>query len=269
VNNFQIIWSRIPGTQFYFGYCGKSRIPGIQDLKDLRQEAQRVGGVGIRFEPNAQVGKMPEGLVKGRRFFTPKTFYLDLTKSEEELLAAMHPKARYNIKIAQKHGVEIKQSNNIDDFLRLTNETKRRQGFYAHNDEYFKKMWDHLKGSIAHLFTATYKGEVLAAWIIFKFGDFIYYPYGASSEAHREVMATSLLLWEIARWGKAQGCKTFDLWGVEEGKGFTDFKRRFGPAEIEFIGTFDLPTSPLYGLFRIMENVRWWILGSLRHTPNI
>lgn len=270
VNNFQIIWSKIPLTNLYFGYCGKCPIPTKSDLEALKEESKRVGGIGIRLEPNAQVGDLPAGLTKGRKFFTPKTFYLDLTKTEDELLRAMHPKGRYNIRVAQKHGVEIKKDDaNFEAFLELTNATKARQGFYAHDDMYFKKMWETLQPSgIAHLFTATFEHQILAAWVIFKFGDFIYYPYGASSDEHREVMATSLLLWEIAKWGKAQGCTTFDLWGLEEGKGFTDFKRRFGPTEVEFIGTFDLPTSPLYGLFRFLEKTRWWILGSLRHMSS-
>jgi len=270
VKDLLVVWSKIPKTPWYFGTLLKSRMPDEEDIKRLRDEAKRVGGIGIRFEPNVlnnQYSIINNQLVTGRHFFTAKTFYLDLTKSEEQLLKNMHPKGRYNIRVAQKHGVEIKKDDAaFDKFLLLTNATKKRQGFYAHDDIYFKKMWETMQSAgIAHLFTATYKGEVLAAWIIFKFGDFIYYPYGTSSEVHREVMATSLLLWEITRWGKAQGCTTFDLWGVEEGKGFTDFKRRFGPQEVEFIGTFDLPTSPLYWLFRLVEKLRWWILGSLRH----
>ncbi|MEK7163859.1 MAG: peptidoglycan bridge formation glycyltransferase FemA/FemB family protein [Patescibacteria group bacterium] len=270
INDFQIIWSRIPHTKYYFGYCGKCQVPSDKDIENIISESKNIGGIGIRFEPDAQEGKMPDGLVKGRRFFTPQTYWLDLTKSEEELLKNMHPKGRYNIKVAQKHKVVIKESNDIEKFLVLNNLTQKRQGFYAHDEKYFRNMWTHLKDKIAHLFVAEYENEILTAWIIFKYEDKIYYPYGASSDKFRNVQAPSLMLWETALWGKRQGCKIYDLWGVEEGKGFTRFKEQFGPKLVTFIGTYDLIINPvLYKLFRISENIRWQILGSLRHMRAI
>lgn len=270
IGNFQIVWSKIPHTKYYFGTLLKCNLPTKADLNLFREEAKKINGIGIRIEPNAQEGKMPDGVVRGRRFFTPQTFWLDLTLSEEELLKNMHPKARYNIHLAQKHNVVIKESDDLKKFLVLNNLTQKRQGFYAHDDKYFKTMWTHLKEKIAHLFVAEYQNEILAAWIIFEYGDRIYYPYGASSDKFRNVQATSLMLWETALWGKRNGCKVYDLWGVEEGKGFTRFKEQFGPKLVSFVGTYDLPVNPiLYWLFRLMENLRWLILGSLAHMRNI
>ena len=265
INDFQIIWSRIPHTKYYFGYCGKCQVPSDKDIENIISESKNIGGIGIRFEPDAQEGKMPDGLVKGRRFFTPQTYWLDLTKSEEELLKNMHPKGRYNIKVAQKHKVVIKESNDIEKFLVLNNLTQKRQGFYAHDEKYFRNMWTHLKDKIAHLFVAEYENEILTAWIIFKYEDKIYYPYGASSDKFRNVQAPSLMLWETALWGKRQGCKIYDLWGVEEGKGFTRFKEQFGPKLVTFVGTYDLPINPLlYWLFRLIEKIRWITLRILK-----
>ncbi len=270
INDFQIIWSKIPHTPYYFGTLLKCNIPTQEDLNSFRAEAKKINGIGIRIEPDAQNGKMPEGLVKGRRFFTPQTFWLDLSQTEEELLKNMHQKGRYNIKVAQKHGVEIKESDDLDIFIALNNQTQTRQGFYAHDEKYFRTMWAHLKNKIAHLFVAKYEGRNLAAWILFKYEDKIYYPYGASSDEFRNVQATSLMLWETALWGKKNNCKIYDLWGVEEGKGFTRFKEQFGPKLVTFIGTYDLPINPiLYWLFRLMENLRWQILGNLRNLRNL
>lgn len=282
VEDLLVVWSKMPKTPWYFGTLLKSRMPNGEDIKRLRDEAIKIGGVGIRIEPDVDKRLVSSvqrlGLVRGRRFFTPKTFWLDLTKSEEQLLAAMHPKARYNIRLAEKHGVKIEEDNSdaaFEKFWELTDQTSKRQGFYAHDKKYFELMWSVLRqgyggqGPIAHLFVARYEGEILAAWIIFKYDDKIYYPYGSSSEIHREVMAPSLMLWETARWGKSQGAKIYDLWGVEEGKGFTDFKVRFGPQTVEFVGTYDLIINPpLYWVFRLMEWIRWQILDSLRHTRN-
>jgi hypothetical protein len=273
VGNFQIIWSKIPYTKYYFGYCGKCQIPSNYDVENIKKEAKKIGGIGIRFEPDVlspQPLALSPKLIRGRRFFTPQTFLLDLTQTEEELLKNMHQKGRYNIKIAQKHKVLIKESDDIEEFLILNNLTQKRQGFYAHDNKYFQNMWKHLKGKIAHLFVAEYESKTLAAWIVFKHDDKIYYPYGASSGQHRNVMATSAMLWETALWGKRNGCRIYDLWGVEEGKGFTKFKEQFGPKLVTFVGTYDLPVNlTIYWLFRFMEFLRWQILGSLRNLRSI
>lgn len=268
-NQYQIIWSKVPYSKYYFGYCGKSLIPTVSDLELLRIEAKKQNGIGIRFEPNATKGTIPVGLVSGRHFFTHNTFYLDLTKSEEELLKSMDSKARYNVRLSEKKGVVIKEDNSeaaFKEYLDLTFiQTARRQKFYAHNRDYHLNMWKHLGSNIAHLFTATFESQTLVTWIIFKFQDKIYFPYGASSDQHRDVQAPSLMLWETAKWGKANGAKVYDLWGAEEGKGFNRFKEQFAPELIKFVGTYDLPVNLfLYKLFRLSEELRWKILRLLK-----
>ena len=209
--------------------------------------------------------------------FTKYTFILDLTKSEDELLARLHPKTRYNIKVAQKHNVKITEDNSpaaFKAYLRLTEETTSRQGFFAHNKNYHKTMWEIMRAEgIAHLFTASYEGEVLSAWIVFVWGDTIYYPYGSSSRNHREVMAPTLLLWEIAKWAKQKGLKHFDLWGAmgpsptgepdpkDPWYGFHRFKQGFSPRLVEFAGSFDLVIKPvLYSLYTLADTIRWKLL---------
>jgi len=57
------------------------------------------------------------------------------------------------------------------------------------------------------------KNTPLVSWIMFKWKDIIYYPYGASKDIHREVMASNLMMWEMLTWAKKQGAKIFDMWG--------------------------------------------------------
>lgn len=122
-------------------------------------------------------------------------------------------------------------------------------------------MWEELRpAGMAKLLVAKYKGEIVTTWILFKYKDFLYYPYGASTDKYKNVMANNLMMWEAIKLGKKLGCITFDLWGREEGKGFTKFKEGFNPKVVEFLGTWDLPTSPYYGLYRLAEILRWKIL---------
>lgn len=202
--------------------------------------------------------------------FTKYSFILDLTKTEEELLAAMHPKTRYNIRLAQKRGVVIKEDSSpeaFEQYITLMSETTGRQQFHAHNEAYHRQMWSIMhKSGIARLFTASYEGSTLAAWIIFSWKDTVYYPYGASGRQHRDVMAPNLLLWEIARWAKDKGFHSFDLWGAlgpnpnpsDPWYGFHRFKQGYSPRLVEHIGSYDLVIHPLlYKLSVIADVLRW------------
>jgi lipid II:glycine glycyltransferase (peptidoglycan interpeptide bridge formation enzyme) len=113
---------------------------------------------------------------------------------------------------------------------------------------------------IARLLTARYNDEIITTWILFVWKEFLYYPYGASSDKHKNVMANNLMMWEAIRYGRNLKLKTFDLWGREEGKGFTKFKEGYNPKIVEFLGTWDLVTSPLYYLYRTLESARWLFL---------
>ncbi|MBP9819450.1 peptidoglycan bridge formation glycyltransferase FemA/FemB family protein, partial [Candidatus Woesebacteria bacterium] len=101
-----------------------------------------------------------------------------------------------------------------------------------------------------------------------------YYPYGASRSLHRDVMASNLLMWEMIKFGKAQGCTTFDMWGSlgpepnekDPWFGFHRFKKGYGGDLMEFLGTYDLVVDPpLYKIFNIGENLRWkWLKFRLK-----
>jgi lipid II:glycine glycyltransferase (peptidoglycan interpeptide bridge formation enzyme) len=74
-------------------------------------------------------------------------------------------------------------------------------------------------------------------------------------------MANNLMMWEAIKFGKKEGLKTFDLWGREEGKGFTKFKEGYNPQVVEFLGTWDLVVNkPVYRIYRVAEQIRWKIL---------
>jgi lipid II:glycine glycyltransferase (peptidoglycan interpeptide bridge formation enzyme) len=259
---------KLPFTSYKLAIFEKGPKPSHEMLTDLKKIGKENNIVFIKLEPN--VKKEPKlitllvknGATPGRRLFTPSTFQIDLTPSEEDLMKSFSSKTRYNIRLAQKHGVTVKEDNSekaFNRYLELTRETVSRQGFYAHTEKYHRLMWKFLrKGNIAHLLTATYKGKIITTWILFAWKDFLYYPYGASTEEYKNVMANNLIMWEAIRFGKKLGLTTFDLWGREEGKGFTKFKEGYHPKIVEFLGTWDLVINkPIYELYRIGERIRW------------
>jgi lipid II:glycine glycyltransferase (peptidoglycan interpeptide bridge formation enzyme) len=216
----------------------------------------------------------------GRALFTPYTFILDLTKSEEDLLAQMKPKTRYNLRLAQKHGVQIVEDSTeagFQDYLKLLKETTKRQGFYAHTENYQRKMWEKLQPTgIAHLIKAVWQGQVLVTWIVFNYKGRLFYPYGASSREHKELMASNLMMWEVIKLGKRWGCKLLDMWGAlppnpnpkDPWFGFHNFKEGYGGVHARFVGTFDLVIDPnLYKLYRIADRWRWRLLRLKAKLP--
>ena len=276
VNGYQITLHNLPRLPWKAGYCPKSSIPSQEMFEEIKKVAKREKAIFIKFEPNVRSGlefgkKM--GLVKGRALFTKFTFWLDLTKSEKDLLSGMKAKTRYNVRLAEKKGVRvIEDSSNegFEDYWKLMEETTNRQAFYAHNREYHLKMWQEMKkAGQAHLFKAMYKGKVLSAWIVFILNGVLYYTYCASSRDNRELMANNLLAWEVIKFGKKKDCKIFDMWGSlgenpdtkDPWFGFHKFKAGYGGELVEFVGSWDLVINPvLYWLYRVGESIRWMIL---------
>lgn len=279
VNGWLLTFHKLPFLPYTIGYFPKGPLPSAAMIDELTKIGKQKHAIFIQMEPNVlkslkfKVFSLKYLRPSHHPLFTKYTFVLDLTKTEEELLKTMQPKTRYNIKIAQKRGVIISQDDSseaFDTYLSLSKETTRRQGFYAHSETYHRRMWKVLHpAGIAKLFTATYQKTILAAWVVFVWEKTIYYPYGASSRENREVMAPTLLLWEIARWGKNHGYKTFDLWGAlgpnaderDPWYGFHRFKQGFNPQLVELIGSYDLILHPiLYRIYTIADKVRWRIL---------
>jgi len=273
----QITVHKIPFSPFKIAVFEKGPKPTAAMLSTLKNFARKENVMFIKLEPNVKNDKntvltlKKYGCIKGRRLFTPTTFWIDLKPSEEEMLKSFSSKTRYNIKVAQKHGVGISEDNSdsaFEKYLSLTRQTIKRQGFYAHSEKYHRLMWKYLNKDlsakkqtpIARLLVAKYRGEIITTWIVFVWKDFIYYPYGASSDKYKNVMANNLIMWEAIKYGKSKGCKTFDLWGREEGKGFTRFKEGYNPKVVESAGSWDLVTSPFYYPYRLLEVFRWLIL---------
>ena len=133
------------------------------------------------------------------------------------------------------------------------------------------------QAGIAKLWTATYKGQVLAAWIIFVYDGVMYYPYGASSREHREVMAPNLLLWELIKWENKKKLNAFDLWGAigpppaggpdpkTRGMDSIDLNQVSRPNLLNLSGLIDLVIQPiLYKLYCLADTVRWSVLKLLK-----
>lgn len=208
-------------------------------------------------------------LIPAEPWFTPYSGIINLELNNQELLSSFHPKTRYNINLAKRHNVVVSIDNSdqsLESYLNLTSETTSRQAFYAHTKDYHRLMWQTMhKAKIANLMVARYQNQIISAWILFQWHDKLFYPYGASTREHRQVMANYLMVWESIQFGKSMNLKTFDLWGVlgpeveldHPWMGFHKFKMSFNPQYVKYINTKDLVTnSYLYFILKAGNSIR-------------
>lgn len=205
-----------------------------------------------------ELGFRPAGGEAGFGGVQPRyVFRMDITPSEEELLARMASKTRYNIRLADRRGVKVRVAENKDDlsiFYDLLKETAERDRFLVRDFSYFESMWDlFISQGTARLFLAEYQGEYIAGTIAFHCGDRVWYLYGASSNRRRNVMPNYLLQWEMIKWAKSLQCRVYDMRGVPPTDdpqnplaGLYRFKKGFGGEFTEFIPEHDLVLSSFW-----------------------
>ncbi len=213
-------------------------------LKNLAQEEK---SIYIKIEPlDDKVIELMHGFGFKKSFKEIQPHHsvvIDLDKSEEELLFAMHHKTRYNIKIAEKSGVTVKDSDDLEAFWKLLGKTTKRDRFGSHSKEYYKKLLEHFKGADmrADLIMAYHNDKAVAGSLVMTYGDTCYYLHGASDYDFRAMMAPYALHWENMKYLKKRGVKFYDLWGIDAVKwpGITRFKLGWGGQQVEYPGSFD------------------------------
>jgi peptidoglycan pentaglycine glycine transferase (the first glycine) len=240
-------------------------------LKELKKKFK--DAICIRIEPkfnppaSVSLGKKTINIQPG------KTCIINLSPSEEELLAAMHNKTRYNIKVARKHEVEIQKEFVIQnghglyykEAIDLILDTAKRQGYYTHPFSYYEKIVNFFainKRSSdikVAIYKAIYQNKLLAAGIMVDFGKSRTYLFGGSSSEHKNVMAPYLLHFQAMIDAKEAGLTEYDFDGIETstGKeaGFARFKLGFGGHIVEYAGAHDVIQHPLS--YKAYTLLRW------------
>ena len=227
----------------------------LLDLPELRERC-----LFWRIEPVVEIAQpedlMPLSYHRNDAANPASTYLVDLTQSEEDLLASMHEKTRYNIRVAERHGVTVRTSTraaDVDAFLSLMNETAKRDGFVQHPDAYLRASFQALAAvGMARIRLAEHGDMVLAANMEVMFGDTATYLYGASSSEERQLMAPYAIHWSAIQDAKRDGYRLYDMWGANppfkamyyykpSWDGISRFKKNWGGRSINLVGTWDLP----------------------------
>jgi lipid II:glycine glycyltransferase (peptidoglycan interpeptide bridge formation enzyme) len=263
----------------------------VNDLKDIAREQR---AIFIKIDPDVPIGKGIPGLegaieysigtqlkdflvAEGWLFSREQvqfrnTVRVDLSKSKDQLMAGMKSKTRYNIRLAGRKGVEIRNGNleDLDLLYQLYVETSLRDGFIIRDEHYYKNLWTSFMTPSSPVMEtpwlpqcepiiAEVDGIPVAAVVIFSFAGTAYYMHGMSKRIHREKMPNYLLQWEAMIRAKEMGCKFYDFWGAPDT--FTEndpmwgvfrFKQGFNGEVIRTMGAYDLPVHNLAYLFYTM-----------------
>jgi len=279
-----------------------------QVLSDLKDYSKEQGAIFIKIDPDISLGTgvpdSDEDILDplGKKFVHTlqsmgwgysseqiqfrNTVLIDISHSEDELLKNMKQKTRYNIRLASRKGVTVRQGTEKDfHFLfKMYAETSLRDGFAIRDEYYYQTLWKTFFNQNVLLpgkspspvclpLIAEVTGEAVAAVVVFRFADQAYYIHGMSRLLHRNLMPNYLLQWEAIKWAKAAGCKVYNLWGAPESFDEKDsmwgvfrFKRGLGGTVLRTIGAYDLPTRPL--LFKLYSQILPKILGYMRSIGN-
>ncbi len=244
-------------------------------LEQLIQKAKEKSCRWIRIEPETEevLGAIkkstPYKIVKAPRDMQPREILvMDITASEEELLAQMKGKTRYNIRLAEKRGVKVfetREEKYIQAFLDLITATSGRKGITSHPREYYQNFFQVLPESICQLFVAEFEGGIIAANIVIMYEGMATYLHGGTSDVSRDVMAPYLLQWAQIKAAKRLGYHTYDFGGVRTDssahswKGITKFKQGFAPNALpkQYPGAYDIVLDkPKYVFYRILQRLR-------------
>lgn len=269
---FQLTLHQLPYIQSYIGYLPRSIFPSKKVLEYLERLGKEENCVFIKIEPYEEKLKIANQKSKIKisphPLFPQWTQILDLKPTAEELLKNMKPKTRYNIRLAEKKGVIIKEVTNqkgFEVFAKLYFETCKRQRYHGHDRHYHQIIFDQLKINIAHILIAYYQDVPLAAYELFYFNSRMYYVYGGTSLEYRNLMGANLLMWEAIKLGKKLGADRFDMWGSlapnynqkHDWAGFTRFKEGYGTEFVNFVPGMDLIIDPIkYQIYNLAFRIR-------------
>jgi peptidoglycan pentaglycine glycine transferase (the first glycine) len=177
---------------------------------------------------------------------------------DESLIDQMHPKTRYNVRLAKRRGVVTRiaedPDNSMSRFYAMLRDTASRNDFAVHAPDYYRAFL-RIFGDDACLSFAEVDGKPVAGAIAALFGHEAIYMYGASSTQERAHGAAFLLQHELMRWARNRGARYYDLWGIPEydpdssvsasgdrlaastgndRRGLYEFKTRFGGQIVRF-----------------------------------
>lgn len=207
----------------------------------------KYGAVAVSVEPDWREMPTVEGWRHAKNtVLIPQTLILDLSLTEEQLLADMTKKTRQYIRKSGSEEIELRKAKReeLADCLEIYRQTADRAGFGIHADEYYYDIFDKL-GEYSPVFAAFQNGKPIAfLWLAIS-QDVAFELYGGMNDEGQRLRANYALKWHAITSTKKWGIARYDFNGLLN-DGVSTFKRGFASHEDTLAGTYDKPLSPLY-----------------------
>lgn len=242
-------------------------------LASLIDEGRQYAVTFVRIEPTNHLSAQSLS-DKGWRPVTyqqlnpARTQVIDLTSSEEDILAGMTQNSRNLTRNYANKGLSIHKSTDPSDITILTSLLKgvaHRNHITPHSDAYFAAQASTLMPlGAATLFYVSYENSPIAAALVYDSETTRYYAHAAADDAYRKLSAGTALVGHMILDAKRSGLGYFDLYGIAPAddsdhpwSGFTKFKQSFGGHPVDYVGAWDYPIRKLpYAFYRTYQSMR-------------
>ncbi|HEY0752749.1 MAG TPA: peptidoglycan bridge formation glycyltransferase FemA/FemB family protein [Ktedonobacteraceae bacterium] len=250
-------------------------------LNFVKAEARKQGAFMLKIEPSVSDKDQDWLMTLQKHGFRAVPYavhirdewVLNIQPDEKEILANMKEKWRYNIRLAGRKGVTVRQGDgqaDLDAFYQIYITTSERDQFFIHNKAFYQEVARlYAQDDRYTLFLAEHEGKAIAGIIVLRFGLWSWYMYGASSNEQRNLMPNHLLQWNAMQWAKSHGCWYYNFRGIphvledgqmdesQELRGVYVFKRGFGGYAIRSLETHDMVYQSLvYNVYMRMLEIK-------------
>lgn len=251
----QILLRTLPGP--FGGLAYVPRGPFAADNSRLAEVADAVAiwckhnmrAVSVKIEPAVTELELSDAWQPSEHALIAKTATIDLTRTEDEIMKGIpNRKCRQYIRKAGRDGVTCRPgtANDLDEILAMYHATAEADGFALHADEFYRAAFTELEG-VGQLFVSEFEGRMQSfLWNATTSGT-AFELWGAVTDEGKRTRANYLLKWEAIKAAKERGAVLYDMNGLLN-DGISDFKLLFSKEPVYWVGTFDRPISPMYGL---------------------
>ncbi len=259
-------------------YCPRGPLAATPEaLTMLLEEIKKLGRTSNAMYVKADLGLYTfsfdvdgfvEGYIQGTTLQPRQTLVIDTSRTSDEILAGVHQKTRYNIRLAEKKNVVVRwgsSDKDVQEFLRLMHITAKRQSIRLHSDQYYQKLFSFMhRAGMAEFAIGEVDGQAHVAHMVFWHGQTATYLHGGSDDARKEMMIPYLVQWRTIQRAHEKGVHDYDLWGIapdnaseHKWAGVTRFKRGFNGREVVFPPALNAVLQPQwYHTYRLAKRFR-------------
>jgi len=207
----------------------------------------------VLVEPASEKASLPAGWKKSKSgILLSRTLILDLTKTQETLLADITRKRRYDIRKSTQLHPDIRPVQSPEEVaqcLQVYQETAKRDGFHLHEAAYYQAIFTYLQQHSQMVAVWNEAGQPIAFTWLAVTPQIAFELYGGMTSEGQQRRANFALKWWCITYAQSQGVQQYDFNGLLN-DGITTFKKSFASHENQLIGSFEYSLSPWYLLWR-------------------